>query len=94
MFKTSKEGGIKMAEEPLSQHEVEKLRGEQIQEPTFRLNVKESAKGFRYYEWTVKGDNFKELQERNEEIRKYVMRLREEDEKTENANPQGNLPEG
>jgi hypothetical protein len=84
-----------MAEEPLSQHEVDKLRAElPIQEPTFRLNVKESAKGFRYYEWTVKGDNFKELQERNEEIRKYVMRLREEDDKGKNENPQGNLPEG
>lgn len=50
-----------------------------MQDPTFRINTKESAKGFRYYEWTVRGDSIAELTARNDELIKYINGLRSAD---------------
>lgn len=56
-------------------------------EPVYRFQTKESAKGFRYYEWTVKADTFDELKKINQEMRKYVDLLRGEDANSETDIP-------
>lgn len=48
-------------------------------DPLFRLNTKENAKGFRYYEWTVRGDSLEELILRDNEIRIYISEKRRDD---------------
>ena len=58
-----------------------------VSEPTYRLQTKESAKGFRYYEWTVKADTLKDLKEMNSKVIEYVDLLREEDANTETDIP-------
>lgn len=45
----------------------------------FRLNCKESAKGNRYYEYTIKANSIEELQEYNQTMRNYIEALKKKD---------------
>jgi hypothetical protein len=72
---------------PQQKKEVLNIQDPPQSEPIFRFNTKESAKGFRYYEWTVRGDSIEELQKRNDEVRDYISKLRREDIE----NSKGNL---
>ena len=45
-----------------------KMEEQQNNESLFRINVKQTAKGFSYYDVTAKGNTIEELKERLEEI--------------------------
>jgi hypothetical protein len=68
---------------PEQKKEVLKYGGQDPidKEENYRLNTKESAKGFRYYEWTVRGETLAELAKRDGEIRQYIVERRKEDAK-------------
>ena len=78
-----------MAEAPIEkttdkQEKLQFVSNPQVpNEPTYRLQTKESAKGFRYYEWTVKADTLEDLKNLNGYVREYVELLREEDANSE-----------
>jgi hypothetical protein len=85
---------MKTMESSLTKEEVKQVLshsgqepGEQ-KEPIYRLNTKESAKGFRYYEWTVRGDTLDEIIKRDAEMRGYINTKRSEDAKNNPGNIQ------
>ena len=42
------------------------------EEPNMRLNIKQTAKGSFYAEWTVRGNVIQEIKARNEEMQTYA----------------------
>lgn len=48
-------------------------------EPPFRLNCKETSKGTKYYEYTIKAQTPDELEELNSRMRKYIAALKRKD---------------
>lgn len=54
--------------------EVNKGQGfPNVQEPPFRLNIKRNFKGDYGFEYTIKGENIKEIQLNDYEMQKYLF---------------------
>lgn len=46
---------------------------ETSQEKDYRLNIKQTAKGSFYAEWTIRGNSIEEIKSNNEALKTYVL---------------------